>query len=108
MAVAHPSEGGDVESGVDTVVGAAGIMQGSADADEAPGLIKAQVGDDVRHPEAKAVERWRLDRERVVVDERDGRDQREAARRQVHRATLAGGGVFGDSVPEKPLPNWAV
>ena len=28
-------------------------MQSGADADEAPGLIKTQVGDDVRHPEAK-------------------------------------------------------
>src|SRR4029077_10136746 len=36
---------------VDTVVGAAAVVEGSADAGEAPGLIKTQVGDDVRHPE---------------------------------------------------------
>ena len=39
------------------------------------------------------------------MDERGGRGQREAARRQVHRATLAGGGVFqrqraGEAVAE--------
>ena len=43
--------------GCGVVVGAAGVMQSSADAGEAPGLIDAQVGDDVRHPEAEAVTR---------------------------------------------------
>ena len=41
--------------GVGIIVGAAGIMQERADANKAPGLIKTQVGDDVRHPEAEAV-----------------------------------------------------
>ena len=35
------------------IVRAAGVMQSGADAGEAPGLINAQVGDDVRHPEAE-------------------------------------------------------
>src|SRR5262245_27383764 len=94
-------------SGVGTVVGAADIMQGCADAGEAPLLIDAQVGDDVRHPEAEGAGSLSeaLDRERVVGDDRGGRDQREAVHRQVHRAPLAGGGVFerdgaGEAVAE--------
>ena len=35
------------------IVGAAGIVQSGADAGKAPGLINAQVGDDVRDPEAE-------------------------------------------------------
>ena len=42
---------------VGTVVGAAGVMQSSTDAGEAPGLVNAQVGDDVRHAEAKGCRR---------------------------------------------------
>jgi hypothetical protein len=78
-------------------------MQGCADAGEAPLLIDPQVGDQVRHPEAGAG----VDRERVVGDQRGGRDQ-EAVGRQVHRARLVGGGAFERDVPERPLPNWAV
>jgi hypothetical protein len=72
-------------------------MQGCTDAGEAPLLIDAQVGDEVRHPEAEGAGSLSeaLDRERVVGDDRGGRDQREAVRRQIHRAALAGGGVFG-------------
>ena len=91
---------------VGTVVGAAGVMQGSADADEAPGLIKRRLAmmSGTRKPKAADVGAD-VDRERVVGDERGGRGQREAARRQVHRATLAGGGVFerqraGEAVAE--------
>ena len=79
-------------------------MQGSADADEAPGLIKTQVGDDVRHPEAEVgglapLIANALSSTSAVA----GID--EAGRRQVHRATLAGCGVFrrqraGEAVAE--------
>jgi hypothetical protein len=80
-------------------------MQGSADAGKAPGLINAQVGDDVRDPEAEGCgDGAVVERERVVEAERGGRD-READRPQVHRATLAGCGVFerqraGEAVAE--------
>ena len=36
------------------VIGAAGVVQGDADAGKAPGLIDANVGDDVGHAEAVA------------------------------------------------------
>src|SRR6185436_12121870 len=52
------------------VIGAAGVMQRAADAGEAPGLINAQVGDDVRHAEAEAAASARIDRHAVVVDGR--------------------------------------
>ena len=42
-------------------------MQSGADAGKAPGLINAQVGDDVRHPEAEV---GVIDRQAVVVDDR--------------------------------------
>jgi hypothetical protein len=78
-------------------------MQGCADAGEAPLLIDPQVGDQVRHPEAGAG----VDRERVVGDQRGGRDQEAVVDRSTVPA-LRVAGRSSEMVPEKPLPNWAV
>src|SRR3954470_4463680 len=43
-----------------TIVGAAGVMYQAANASEAPGLVDAQVGDDVRNPETEATTTGKL------------------------------------------------
>ena len=50
-----------------TVIGAAGVVQRNADAGIAPGLIDAQVGDDVGHPETEVAV---IDRKGVVIGHR--------------------------------------
>ena len=98
--------GADVGSGVATVVAAAGIMQGCADAGEAPLLIDPQVGDEVRHRKPLRTLPLR-DRTRCRVTSAVA-GINEAGRRQVHRAPLRVAGSSAEMVPEKPLPNWAV
>src|SRR6185295_13911512 len=48
---------------------AAGVMYQAANASEAPGLVDAQVGDDVRNPETEAATGTRVIRKSVVVDD---------------------------------------
>ena len=78
-------------------------MQGDADAGKAPGLIDAQVGDDVRHPKAEAGARV-INRHTVVVDDRTV-EAKEPRRHRVKSEGLADGRVFeregrGETVAE--------
>ena len=66
-------------------------MQSGADAGEAPGLIDAQVGDDVRHPEAEV---GVIDRQGVVVDDRTVEVEERGAGDVDGAVALAGCGVF--------------
>ena len=82
------------------IVGAAYVMERGADAGEAPGLVNAQVGDDVRHPEAEV---GVVDCERVVVDDRALVEK--GWRGRIKCTCLAGRGVFqrqraGEAVAE--------
>jgi hypothetical protein len=80
-------------------------MQSDAHAGEAPGLIDAEVGDDVRNPEAEDRRRVRA---QLVVEPVVGGDPtlgEEVGRGHVERAELASGGIFhrqraGEAVAE--------
>ncbi len=80
-------------------------MQRGADAGKTPSLINAQVGDDVRHPEAEV---GVIDRQAVVVDDATVEAEEVGVMTSTVPPPLRVAGSSSDSVPEKPLPNWAV